>query len=134
MQRTVFVNKKNHALTAAILGLVSSVVNGVSGIVPVSLAKRENTKNHLKTILYSPVYLSGKSLDYVKAALSRTYKNNPALFEQYYNEYYQQRLSDLEAGVHPSQSFFTPKMILMFVLIVIVIIFAILVFKKGGKK
>jgi hypothetical protein len=133
MNRRVFKRKRNHSLGASIVGLVGSVVNGIASIVPVSLAKRENTKSHLWTVLYSPVYLSGKTFAQVKASMPKTYKNNPDLFKRYYDELKSMRDAELEAGKHPSQTLFSSKNIILFILIIVVVIMTVIAFKSGKK-
>ncbi len=121
------VSKRNHAsggIANSVMGLISSVISGIVNITPVAVLKRENTKNALQNLLYSPVYLSGKSFEQVKNSLYATYQKNPALFRQYYDELWATRQAHLEQGIHPSQGIKTKEIVLIvFVILLVIVMF-----------
>ncbi|MDR0606380.1 MAG: hypothetical protein LBG80_19060 [Bacteroidales bacterium] len=129
MSNYVF-RKKNHSLSAAIIGLVSSAVSAVGNITPGGMSIRATTKDHIYNVLYSPVYLQGKTLEQVKNAMPKTYKNNPSLFQRYYDELKAMREADMSIGKHPTQTFFTTKNIIACILVFCIIILLIILFKK----
>lgn len=131
MSNYVFRKKKHAAgLETAIIGLVNAVVTAAGNITVGGMSIRAITKDHIYNVLYSPVYLQGKTFEQVKSAMAKTYKNNPSLFERYYQELKAMREADLEVGRHPSQTFFTKKNIIACILVFVVIILLIVVFKK----
>ena len=116
-------------LLTPILTAVSSLFSFVGNVVSPSIYKRENTKNWIQQVLYSPVYLSGKSLATVKSLHATTYKKNPTLFVQYYEDYMSQRIADLEAGTHPSQQLKIKDVVTVGFVIILVVIM-IIVWRK----
>jgi hypothetical protein len=102
--------------------IVLSVFSAFNSIFPVATAKRENTKHWIQRVLYSPVYLAGKDFATVKSLHATTYKKNPSLFTQYYEDLSSQRLADMEAGIHPSQKIKLKDVLLVVFVIVLIIV------------
>ncbi len=88
-------------ITAIVLAAIATAFTIVSYATPKGIENRESKKDYLKTLLYNPVYIQGLSFEAVKLEYLSDYRKNPKLFEQYYNEYYVLRTSDLANDVHP---------------------------------
>lgn len=86
---------------AAIIGIVAAIVGIAANATTTGMSARKRTKDHLWTILKTPVYVQGLSLESVKLMYLSEYRSNPDLFKRYYDEYMSIRRADMEMGIHP---------------------------------
>ncbi|MDR0606381.1 MAG: hypothetical protein LBG80_19065 [Bacteroidales bacterium] len=89
-------------MVTAIIAIIAVAISIATTATTQGMSARARKKDYLWTILRTPVYEQGLSLESVKLMYLSEYRANPDLFKRYYDEYISIRNADMATGAHPS--------------------------------
>ena len=116
-----------------IAAIISAVVAIGLSVTSYALSAKAAAKPQIDSILYDYVYLRGVSLESMKNAYIKLYRNNKKYFEQQYTYWIGKREQDLANGTHEQQKKINQNRTLSIILFCMLIVFIFLIYRSLKK-
>ena len=109
-------------MTALIGTLIAAVLAITSSAIGFGLTAKEAARMQIDDIMFTYVYMQGVSLESMKNAHIKLYRNNKKDFEKIYQYYANKRVQDMANGTHEAQKKTNQNRTLSIILICIIVV------------